>query len=432
MMPKLPDLKKLSPSQTIIVLGGLAVALGVGILIYFNLRPSESANQAKLTFWGTENKAAFEGSIEAFQNTNKGVEIQYYQINENNFEDTLVNALAAGTGPDLFMIPNTGLIKHRAKIAAFQPATINLLSFQEQYPQIAEQDFVENGTIYALPLYIDTLALLYNKNLFDQAGLTTIPKTWNAVKQTATTLRAVDGNNQLVKAGAALGGSERTVQNATRILSCMMLQAAATDAQAVQSKSLFGAGSQNAANYYLQFANPVQPFYTWNETWPNSIESFASEKVAMIFGFKNDRARIKDKNPYLAIGVAAFPQQDGANATISCAKYAGIAISKQTQNYAWAQNFALYVATNPDAAYSFAATTGHTPALRSLIANQIQDPQESVFARQTLTSRSWTNPDAAKVSSILNALIINVLSGQVDFASAYTQAQGQINQLLRR
>ena len=144
-MLKIPDFKNLSNSQATIVIGLVALIIGGGILVYFNLRPSETANQAKLSFWGTESGTAFESALEGFKNINKGVEISYRQIPESSYEETLINALAAGTGPDLFLLPNTDLPKNKAKIVPFDPAKINLLKFQEQYPQIAEQDFVAGG-----------------------------------------------------------------------------------------------------------------------------------------------------------------------------------------------------------------------------------------------------------------------------------------------
>ena len=58
------------------------------------------------------------------------------------------------------------------------------LQIQNDFPSVVQSDFTIAPTatttgIYALPLSIDTLAMIYNKDMFDSAGIATPPATWD-------------------------------------------------------------------------------------------------------------------------------------------------------------------------------------------------------------------------------------------------------------
>jgi arabinogalactan oligomer/maltooligosaccharide transport system substrate-binding protein len=50
-----------------------------------------------------------------------------------------------------------------------------------------------NGKTYGVPQVTDSLALLYNKKIFTDAGITAAPKTWAEVKTAAATIKAKTG-----------------------------------------------------------------------------------------------------------------------------------------------------------------------------------------------------------------------------------------------
>ena len=52
-----------------------------------------------------------------------------------------------------------------------------------------------NGHIYGVPQVTDTLALLYNKDLFTQAGITSAPKTWADLKADGLAIKAKTGKD---------------------------------------------------------------------------------------------------------------------------------------------------------------------------------------------------------------------------------------------
>jgi ABC-type glycerol-3-phosphate transport system substrate-binding protein len=43
-----------------------------------------------------------------------------------------------------------------------------------------------------MPLYVDTLVTLYNKNMFDAAGIAQVPRTWQEFEALIPQLRITD------------------------------------------------------------------------------------------------------------------------------------------------------------------------------------------------------------------------------------------------
>lgn len=419
----------LSQKQIMIIGVGGFLAAVVAALVFFNLQPSRTA-PVQLTVWGFDKSGDVGGLINAYGKLRTNVKVNYMQVSRNNYESNLLSAIASGQGPDAFPVHNRALDK---KAGFLLPATASQFSasqIENLFPTEVEQDFVLGGTgstsgqVYALPLYFDTLSLAYNKDIFDQGAVVNPPPTWEEFQSDVAKLKNISSSGQITRAGAAIGGSQKTVTNAIDILNVLMLQ------------NGWGkvADSSNAAlgafKYYLQFADSSSKYYTWNEYQKNDIDSFSSGNAAMIFAYNSDIQNIKNKSPFLRFGIAQMPQVDAANA-VNYADYWGMAVSKQSRNPVWAWDFVIFMATQPQIAGQYSTATGQPPALRELISQKINDAALGVFAKQALTARSWKEPDEAQVNSAYNGAINNVLINRIDPSKAFMQAQDQINQLLK-
>ncbi len=424
---------KISPKQ-LIIFGGVILAIVIFVLIYsFGARPA-APPQIILTVWGVADSAQdFEGALAAYHAVRPNVEVKYTKFDPANYDQALLEALAAGNGPDAFMIGNRSLPRSIAKIVPVSPTQLGLSEFRELFPRAPEDDFItSDGKIYALPLYLDTLALFYNKDLFDQAGIASPPKTWEDFQTIIPQLQSVDATGQITKAAAAIGGSEKTVHAAADLVELLMMQ---NGAQMVSPDRTQAAFSDNrglrAFNFYLQFSNPASPSYAWNEGQENDLDSFASGKTAMIFGYQSDIAAIRQKNPFLSFAVAPIPQPSGTALSQSFPKYVGFAVSKQSKNAGWAWDFIVYFTTNLQPEKLYLTATGRPPALRSVIQEYSADPKVGVFAKQALTARTWYEADDQKIGEVMNAAIVAVLTGRNDAARALAQAADQVSQLMK-
>jgi len=156
------------------------VAVGIGLIfiigmIFLGRKPKPP--EITLVFWGFDKREVFLEIFESYRKLRPNVKIKYFQKNYSNYEKDLIDALASGKGPDVFLIKNTWLLKHKNKLA---PMPQNLASFKEikdAFVDVVLKDFSLEQKIYALPLSVDTLALYWNKDLFNNASVALPPKT---------------------------------------------------------------------------------------------------------------------------------------------------------------------------------------------------------------------------------------------------------------
>lgn len=418
--------------------GGAFLLLVIVVLIFFNLQPSKTA-AVQLTVWGFEKSGAVGGLMDAYGQLRPSVEIFYKQVSENNYENTLLSALASGQGPDVFPVHNRGLAKNLAVLFPAASSQFAQSRLDNLFPAEVGQDFAfaaatsaaggaAEKQVYALPLYFDTLSLIYNKDLLDQGGVANPPVTWEEFQSDIAKLRNFSPSGQIVRAAAAIGGSQKTIGNAVDILNALMLQNGVTmiSGKYASFASEKGVG---AFNFYLQFANPDSNYYTWNESQAKDFDSFAAGNTAIVFGYNSDVQKIKSKSPFLRFGVAPLPQVNPVNA-VNYADYRGLAVSKQSKNPTWAWDFIINMATQPQIAEQYSKITGQPPALRELISQKINDPALGVFAKQALTARSWNQPDEARVDGIFNDAIVSAIVSQSNTREILSRAQAQVTQLM--
>ncbi len=440
----------LTRNRIIIIFLGLVLIAGVFIMVLLGKRIFEGESAVNLTVWGVfDDDKALNQAIELYRQKNRNVTINYvnkkYALDDSeSYEKELIDALAAGKGPDIFMFHNTWLPKHQEKIAPFdEPLQASLgfpfVKFRDAFPKVVMQDFTRGTTVYASPLYLDTLALFYNKDLFDRENILR-PATWAEFQSAVSKLKEVTpSSNALIKAGGAIGGSEKSVNRATDLLSLLMLQNNTEFVDDAFSRASFsqsgGGGSApglDSLKYYTQFANPNSPLYTWNDRFHYSIDSFASGDTAMMFNYAHQIPVIKSKNAFLNFGVSAMPQLAGAELPVNYANYWGLAVSNQSKNIPWAWQFILSVTTSATIAESYADAAKKPPALLTLIDKKLNDPELGVFSKQSRTASSWPQIDNILVEKTFSNMIEAVIKGQLTPEVALSRAADEISVEMRK
>jgi len=426
----------------LIVIGVIVVIILVFVGIFTGILPGLKSQKIPpplmdLVIWGIGDESdAFNYNLLAYTKLYPNIKAVYKKIDEANYEQELVNALAAGRGPDIFMISNSWLPKHSDKILAMPQGKLSLTQLRSLFPEVVEKDFVWNGSTYALPLYIDTLALFYNQDIFDNYAIALPPTDWLQFKNLIPKLRKTDSNGSLQRAAAAIGGSEKNIHNASDILSLLMLQAGSemtnenyTAANFVYS-SKGGQPGAESLDFYTKFADPKDLYYTWNENMPYSLDAFSQGKAAMIFEYASQVDVLKIKNPFLKVKISSMPQPDNKQEAVNYADYRGFAVSKYTQYPEWVWDLVIYLTTDEAAAENYLTISKRPPALRTLIQKYADDPNIGVFAKQALTAKSWLKPDPEKVKLIFSQMIQSVVSKQLEIYEAVSQAERAVSDLI--
>lgn len=414
------------PPTRLILIGAIAlIAIGLYIAFTFGGQTS-NLDKPNISVWGTDPIGSLDGAINGY----KGVEaanVTYTQISKAGYEEKVLNALAAGTGPDVFYLSNHSARKLLPVLAPLTSPTFNVNTARSTFPSVFESDFVIGGLAYALPLYIDTMVMAYNTRMFDSAAIVAPPKTWEEFEKTVSTLRTVSGNGQLERPAAAIGGTVKTVKYSAELIYLLMLQ---NGAKIVDDKGNITIGAsgkaKDAVDYYLKFSNTASPLYIWSDAQKESIDAFAAEEVAIIFAYQSDLAKIKAKNQFLKFEIAPMPQVSLQN-NINFASYEGLAVSKQSKNLASAWKFAIYATTDISQAGNYLMSTKHPPAIRALIGYNENDPIYKVFTKQALSAVGFSPKNYEAAIDSLNEALPKIISGQLATQRALSEVESQIN-----
>jgi ABC-type glycerol-3-phosphate transport system substrate-binding protein len=418
--------------QIILFIGIGVLALIVGLVIFgIGRQPAEPA-PVTLEFWGLDDdEEVWREIITKFQKKNLNFTINYTRLPESTYEEILVNRLAEGRGPDLFMLSNSSISKHRDKIFPLPKGFgISAKDFGRTFADIAYQDLVgNNGEIYGAPLFIDTLALLYNRDIFNTAGIAEPPRDWDAVKSLAQSLTRVNVAKDVVRGGIALG-TARNVEHAFEIVSALILQNGDPIVGREDRVEIgLGIKAQDALRLYTSFANPRQSNFSWTERMKDSITALGEGSVAMIIGFSRDLPVIAAKSPHLALGVSPLPQPKGSNTSLTYGSYFFPAVSKASRNPTAAWRFALDIAYG-EGVTLYLNKTGRPPARRDLISAGTKSPQLDVYYRQALSAKSWLVPDESKARNIFREAIGALNTGAVSPEQATARLEQQLRLLL--
>jgi len=165
-----------------------------------------TAVEGELTWWDTSdptNEApAFKELIKQFNEEYPNVKINYESVPFAEAQNKFKTAAASGSGaPDIL----------RAEVAWVPEfASLGYLYALDGTPLLEEQDDflptpmssnVFDGKTYGVPQVTDTLALMYNKKLFEEAGIDAAPTTWDEVSDAAAKLKKVGADGIYINSG---------------------------------------------------------------------------------------------------------------------------------------------------------------------------------------------------------------------------------------
>jgi multiple sugar transport system substrate-binding protein len=433
--------------------GGVAVLAGALILVFVGILPGgkrgpDLVHQADIEIWDVfDDEQVYSKLISAYRDTHSGAKITYVKKEVETYRQEVLTALASGNGPDIYAIHNTWLLQEKSRLqpmnTALPEVDPNLLL--ADFPDVVRFDFAreEDGEnmIYALPFSIDTLALYYNRTLFNSANIFEPPATWDEFAEDVRILRRIAQNGDVQVAGAAIGGGDN-VNRSQDILSLLMMQNGTEMNNEKRTRVTFSSGARNtsgvtvhpgreALSFYTSFADPTSENYTWDATGPYSIDAFAQGTAAMMINYSFHRKTIEEKSPHLDFAIAPVPQPAERVDQVNYANYWGLAVAKQSQVQEDAWDF-IHFATNAENATIYLDRTQRPAAAKALVQQQLSDPLLGAFARQVLSAKSWVQGDSDIADQALEAAITSIVKGGVkNFDSVLDVAASKINVTLK-
>lgn len=413
-----------------------------------------------LNYWRVwDGPDAFSEIIAKYNALHPFININYRQLRYDEYEKELIEAFATDRGPDIFSIQNTWVRKYKnkglitpmpAEITMVYPITkgsikketipelrtkrsLTLKEIKNNFVDVVYDDVVvtDSGAskVYSLPLAIDTLALFYNKDLFNNAGISAPAEYWDSKFQgDVKKLTKQNNKGEIIQSGVALGGGSN-ISRSFDILSVLMMQnyTEMMDESGTVKFQLTPERLKNksyspgidALRFYTDFSNTSKEIYCWNKDMEDSMTLFSQGKVAMMFGYPYMAAQIKANSPKLNFSISKLPQIEG-NDRVNFANYwtevVSSKITSDPKNLAKGKEYAknkndaawdfLQFMTAAEQAQLYLNKTKKTTALRALVDKQKDDLSIGVFAEQVLTAKSWyKGNDATAAEKIMEEMI---------------------------
>ncbi len=463
---------------TRLVVGVLCLSVfGAGCTKGPDAATTAASKKVNLVIWAVvDDEDVYDAMLTDYHKLHPYISTEFRRFRNEEYENELLNALAEDRGPDIFLIHNTWVGKYQSKILPMPQSTkvaiqtvqgtlkkelvyslqsmpsVSVRQFKDDYPDAVAKDFLRvvnvspnpdkkdyQTRVLGIPMSVDTMGMYVNKDLLNAAGVTTIPQDWDAFQIAVKKLVKQSPTGDILQSGAAIG-TGANIERSPDILSVLMMQNGAhmsaddgTPTFNTLPKELEGQREQppafQALGFYTDFANPGKEVYTWNDKQPNSLDAFTAGKTAFFFGYNYHLPIVRARGPRINLGLSKMPQIPG-NPIVNIASYWGWTVSKKTKNGDLAWNLLNFM-RQPEENVKYLKAAHRPAALKSQLADQLEDEDVGVFASQVLTAQSWyrgTDPRAADDAFV--TLIETVLATPELINQAMTVALEKIAQTI--
>lgn len=376
-----------------------------------------------LEYWTVYNDVdALNALIAKFKTDHPYITINLRQLRANELYPRLVEALAEDKGPDIISIPNRSVVGMQGKLAPMpsdtRDTTVNIVKktvgsekvvttvtlplpgvtqLDREYVQTVKKDVMAGDKIYGLPLSLDTMAIYYNKDLLDRAGIAEPPKDWAEFQADVKKLTKYDKQSgKILQSGAALGVG-KNIPAFDDILYILFKQSG-VDMIAKGRGAAFNVVPQgmpqgemspamSVMSFYTDYADPTRDTYSWNEDMANALDKFTGGSLAFFFGYSYNYPTIKARAPQLNFAIIPMLQLN-AEQPANAASYwvESVTAKSKNQNEAW--NFIRYLAYSK-VNKEYLDKSMRPTALRTYINEQKQITELAPFVSQILTADSW-------------------------------------------
>ncbi|MEO1225673.1 MAG: extracellular solute-binding protein [Pseudomonadota bacterium] len=182
---------------------GSAVIMGMAV-------PAMAQDPIEIEYWQYFFQGrvdAIDALIEQFEAENPGIVVNHTHFPYADYRTRIAAAVPAGEGPDVIQM-FYGWVPDYIDAGLLQPLPAEYFPLQEledEYFDIV-QAMVYNGQLYAVPTAVRSLALFWNKRMFEEAGLDpeTPPATLDEMVDFAVALTERDGGGNLTAVGLTM------------------------------------------------------------------------------------------------------------------------------------------------------------------------------------------------------------------------------------
>ncbi len=419
----------------IIVLGVfLALAL-VSVFIFATYSSIQRDAVGDVSIWGPYPSQLFEALIASTgEGTSAFDGVRYRQVPEDRLIESLVEAIASGSGPDLVMFPSAYVVGDGGKLVTIPYASVPRRYFDDSFIEAGEAFLGEEGAL-GLPFVADPLIMYWNRSLFASAGIAQPPMYWDELIAVAPKLTKSEKNGTLTQSAVALGTWDN-VNHAKDIFVALAHQLGnpliirGPEGYVSTLDGIQRSPIDSALIFYTDFADPVKTVYSWNRSQPDSRSAFLAGKLAMYLGYASELQAIRAANPNLNFDIAPIPNVRGSG-TQTISRVIALSIPRGSRNPEGALTVAQAFTSQNSQGAIF--STLYLPSVRrDSIAVHPEDPYGAVLARAALSSFSFLDPDPEESDQILQRMIESISSGRLQTFEATYEAHEEMEAVLSK
>ncbi|MBA2948481.1 extracellular solute-binding protein [Streptomyces himalayensis] len=150
-----------------------------------------------ITWWDTSNATneapTYKALIKQFEKANPDIKVKYVNVPFDQAQNKFDTAAGSKGAPDVLRA-EVGWTPAFAKKSYLLPLDgTEALADQDKFKSNLIEQAQYEGKTYGAPLVTDTLALVYNKELFEKAGIAEAPATWDDLKSAAAKIKSKTG-----------------------------------------------------------------------------------------------------------------------------------------------------------------------------------------------------------------------------------------------
>lgn len=149
---------------------------------------------------------AMDTLIENFEVANPDITVTMTHFPYADYRTKVAAAIPAGEGPDVVQL-FYGWLNDYVQAELIQPLPADSFPAaqidEEFFPMV--QAMKDGDAYWALPTAVRSLALFYNKRLFEEAGITSPPETLDEMMEAAAALTKFDGAGNITQVGITAG-----------------------------------------------------------------------------------------------------------------------------------------------------------------------------------------------------------------------------------
>ena len=298
-----------APLRRIAGLLGAAALLGTTMTACGSSGPSASSSgSTNLTIWSCDGcwGTNFPSVLKQFQAAHPNVKITTRTIPFASYDNTLAQAFAASSGPDVVWINTSGdygLFSAKGYLKDIATSIVGAPNVQQAdfYPSEWQEVVLAQG-IFGIPIDTGTRALYWNKTLFKQAGVAPFGRTvsWQQVLDAAAKINALGGG----VSGFRYAGGEKWAMMYNNVgplvfeAGGQFVNNAGTQAYATS------AAVQRAVSYWDKLAGYAPKSDITEQDQSVAVSAFADNKAGMYYNGFWEIPTMLAANPRLQFGVS--------------------------------------------------------------------------------------------------------------------------------